>query len=189
MNCIWGNTMTSNLLEVRNLNVYYGQAHILQGVNMTVGAEPVALLGRNGMGKTTLCQALMGLLPIAQGDILFDGTKLDGRKIGAGALSGGEQQMLSIARALLTNARLLIMDEPSEGLAPSIIDHLLETLQRLSREGIGMLIVEQKLSVAAALANHVLVMVAGRIALETTSTALLADEETRRRYLGVGMSS
>ncbi len=248
MNCIWGNTMTSNLLEVRNLNVYYGQAHILQGVNMTVGAEPVALLGRNGMGKTTLCQALMGLLPIAQGDILFDGTKLAGRKpyqiaslgigyvpqgrrifpsltvhehmqlmqgrtqrlqrrwtiesiyelfprlaerrkIGAGALSGGEQQMLSIARALLTNARLLIMDEPSEGLAPSIIDHLLETLQRLSREGIGMLIVEQKLSVAAALANHVLVMVAGRIALETTSTALLADEETRRRYLGVGMSS
>jgi branched-chain amino acid transport system ATP-binding protein len=239
--------MTSNLLEVRNLNVYYGQAHILQGVNMTVGAEPVALLGRNGMGKTTLCQALMGLLPVAQGDILFDGTKLTGRKpyqiaslgigyvpqgrrifpsltvhehmqlmrgrnhrsqrrwtiegiyelfprlaerrkIGAGALSGGEQQMLSIARALLTNARLLIMDEPSEGLAPSIVDHLQATLQRLSREGIGLLIVEQKLSVAAALANQVLVMVAGRIALETTSSALLADEQTRRRYLGVGKS-
>jgi branched-chain amino acid transport system ATP-binding protein len=107
------------------------------------------------------------------------------RKVGAGALSGGEQQMLAIGRALLTNARLLIMDEPSEGLAPAIVEHLLETLKRLSNEGIGMLVVEQKLSVAAALANSMLIMVKGRIALETSSSILLADEEAQRRYLGV----
>jgi branched-chain amino acid transport system ATP-binding protein len=107
------------------------------------------------------------------------------RKVSAGALSGGEQQMLAIGRALLTNARMLVMDEPSEGLAPAIVEHLLETLKRLSDEGISMLIVEQKLSVAATLANHMLVMVKGRIALETTSSALMADEEVQRRYLGV----
>jgi len=210
-----------------------------------VGTEPVAIIGRNGMGKTTLCQALMGLVPVAKGDISFDGTKLIGRKsyqiaslgigyvpqgrrifpslsvhehmllaargrngesnrhwtveriyelfpplaerrkIGTGALSGGEQQMLAIGRALLTNPRLLIMDEPSEGLAPIIVDHLLEALKRLSAEGISMLVVEQKLSVATSLADHVLIMVKGRIALEATASALLADEDAQRRYLGV----
>ncbi len=251
--------MPSNLLEVRDLNVYYGQAHILQGVNLVVGTDPIAIIGRNGMGKTTLCQALMGLVPVAKGDITFEGTKLVGRKpyqiaslgigyvpqgrrifpslsvhehmylsgrtsrrgergdgsweglygrpqrgwteeriyelfpglaerrrVRAGALSGGEQQMLAIARALLTNARLLIMDEPSEGLAPVLVEHLLETLKRLSAEGISLLIVEQKLSVAAALADHILIMVKGIIALETSSLALLADEDAKRRYLGVG---
>jgi len=237
--------MPSNLLEVKDLNVYYDQAHILQGVDLAVGTEPVAIIGRNGMGKTTLCQALMGLVPVAKGDISFDGTKLIGRKsyqiaslgigyvpqgrrifpslsvhehmllaargrngesnrhwtveriyelfpplaerrkIGTEALSGGEQQMLAIGRALLTNPRLLIMDEPSEGLAPIIVDHLLEALKRLSAEGISMLVVEQKLSVATALADHMLIMVKGRIALETTASALLADEDAQRRYLGV----
>lgn len=236
--------MPSNMLEVRDLNVYYDQAHILQGVDLAVGTEPVAIIGRNGMGKTTLCQALMGLVPAAKGDISFDGMKLVGRKpyqiaslgigyvpqgrrifpslsvhehmqlaargrngqskrrtveriyelfpplaerrkVGAGALSGGEQQMLAIGRALLTNPRLLIMDEPSEGLAPVIVDHLLEALKRLSVEGIGMLVVEQKLSVATSLADHILIMVKGRIALETSSSALLADEVAQRRHLGV----
>jgi branched-chain amino acid transport system ATP-binding protein len=242
--------MPENLLEVKDLNVYYDQAHILQGVDLAIGTEPVAIVGRNGMGKTTLCKALMGLVPIAKGAISFKGTQLVGRKpyqiaslgigyvpqgrhifpslsvhehmqllgtrhgkskqrwtveavyelfprlaerrkVGAGALSGGEQQMLAISRALLTDAMntvptcLLIMDEPSEGLAPTVVEHLLETLKRLSNEGIGMLIVEQKLSVAAALANHMLIMVKGRIALETSSSTLLADEEAQRRYLGV----
>ena len=236
--------MPSTLLDVQNLNVYYGSAHTLQGVNMTVGDASIALVGRNGMGKTTLCKALIGLVPTAGGEILFEGKSLIGRKpyqiaslgigyvpqgrrifpsltvhehlllmagrdrsqkrrwtvenvyelfpplavrrkVGAGTLSGGEQQMLAIGRALLTDARLLIMDEPSEGLAPVVVDHLLETLKRLSTEGIGMFVVEQKLSVAAALAEQVLVMVSGRIVLETSSPALLADEEAKRRYLGV----
>lgn len=237
--------MPSSMLEVKDLNVYYDQAHILQGVDLAVGTEPVAIIGRNGMGKTTLCQALMGLVPAAKGDIFFDGRKLVGRKpyqiaslgigyvpqgrrifpslsvhehmqlvaggpngrskgrwtveriyelfpplaerrkIGAGALSGGEQQMLAIGRALLTNPRLLIMDEPSEGLAPVIIEYLLETLKQLSAEGIGMLVVEQKLSVATTVADHILIMVKGRIALETSASALLVDEDAQHRYLGV----
>jgi branched-chain amino acid transport system ATP-binding protein len=236
--------MPEHTLDVRGLDVYYGRAHILQGITLTVGAEPTALLGRNGMGKTTLCQALMGLVPVAAGEVSFDGLSLVGRrpyqiaraglgyvpqgrrifpslsvhehlrlasrsnghkaqrwtvervydlfprlaerrKLGAGSLSGGEQQMLVIGRALLTNPRLLIMDEPSEGLAPVVVEHLVETLKHLSSEGIRMLVVEQKLAVATVLAERVLIMVTGRIALETTATALLADKDAQRRYLGV----
>jgi branched-chain amino acid transport system ATP-binding protein len=245
MNSTWGIDMPNHLLEVQDLNVYYGQAHTLQDVNLVVGAEPVALVGRNGMGKTTLCQSLLGLVSVARGAISFEGNDLVGRKpyqiaslgigyvpqgrrvfpslsvhehlqllagrkssskrswtieqiydlfprlaerrkIGAGALSGGEQQMLAIGRALLAQPLLLIMDEPSEGLAPLIVDQLVETLKRLSAEGIGLLVVEQKLSVAAALADRLLVMVTGRIVLETSSQSLLADVEAQRRYLGVG---
>jgi branched-chain amino acid transport system ATP-binding protein len=233
-----------HLLEVDGLNVYYGPAHVLQDVRIRVGSKPLAVLGRNGMGKTTLCQALMGLVPVASGSIRFDGQEFSGRKpykiasaglgyvpqgrrifpslsvdehlrlvprrrgnrgsawsmsrvydlfpqlaerkrSGAASLSGGEQQMLAIGRALLTNPRLLIMDEPSEGLAPVVVDSLIETLKRLSSEGIGILIVEQRLAVAAAIADHLIVMVSGRIAAETTSEALLSDPETQRRYLGV----
>jgi branched-chain amino acid transport system ATP-binding protein len=240
--------MADALLEVSNLNVYYGPAHILQGVELVVGSEPLALLGRNGMGKTTLCQALMGLIPSAAGTIRFAGADITNRKpyqiaksglgyvpqgrrifpslsvaehlrmignrrtsggteklerwtidriyelfprlyqrrrSGAGSLSGGEQQMLAIGRTLLTNPRLLIMDEPSEGLAPVIVDQLTGTLSRLSSEGLGILIVEQKLAVARAVAERVVVMVSGRIAVETTGTALAGDAEAQRRYLGV----
>ena len=233
------------MLEVRDLNVYYGRAHVLQGVDLDVGAEPLALLGRNGMGKTTLCQTLMGLVPVASGSIRFHGADLTGdkpyqragagfgyvpqgrrifpslsvhehlrlvpsggngaggrpwtiervydlfprlaerRRSGAASLSGGEQQMLAIGRALLTNPRLLIMDEPSEGLAPVIVDHLVETLKRLSAEGLAMLVVEQKLAVATALADRLVLMVNGRIALATTAAAFGADEAAQHRYLGV----
>jgi branched-chain amino acid transport system ATP-binding protein len=234
-------------LEIVDLHVYHGRAHVLQGVQLIVAAEPVALLGRNGMGKTTLCQAIMGLIPVASGDIRFDGVSLIGRKPheiaslgigyvpqgrrifpslsvdehlrlmqnagsgraggwtpariyetfprlaerkanGAAALSGGEQQMLAIGRALLLNPRLLIMDEPSEGLAPVIVQQVLDTLHRLSGEGITLLIVEQKLAVAAAAADRLAIMLNGRIALETTAPALLADETAQRRYLGVGIA-
>lgn len=238
--------MSEHLLEVDNLNVYYGPAHILQGVTLRVSVEPLALLGRNGMGKTTLCQALMGLVPAASGSVRFDGIDLTGRKPysianrgigyvpqgrrifpslsvhehlrlvpssrgpaigsspwtvdrvydlfprlkerrrnGASALSGGEQQMLAIGRALLTNPRLLIMDEPSEGLAPVIVEQLLDTLRHLSAEGLTILIVEQKLAVATAIAERLAIMVSGKIALETTSSAFTNDVDAQRRYLGV----
>jgi branched-chain amino acid transport system ATP-binding protein len=231
-------------LEVRELNVSYGRAHVLQGVSLELGAEPLALLGRNGMGKTTLCQALLGLVPVTSGEVRLDGVSLIGRKPheianlgvgyvpqgrrifpsltvdehlrlmegkrtragdwtpervyelfprlaerkrnGAAALSGGEQQMLAIGRALLLNPRLLVMDEPSEGLAPVIVAHVIETLALLSSEGIGLFIVEQKLAVAAAAARRLAIMLNGRIALETSAEALLCDEVAQRRYLGLG---
>ena len=104
---------------------------------------------------------------------------------GGAQLSGGEQQMLAIGRALLTNPRLLIMDEPSEGLAPTIIEALIEAFRRLSSEGLAMLVVEQNLAVATALAERQVVMVAGRIFTETTSTELINDPDAQRRFLGV----
>ena len=230
-----------SLLAIRGLSVYYGQSHILQGVDLDVGAHPVSLIGRNGMGKTTLCLAIMGLVPIAAGTIEFEGLDLVGRRAhqiaaagigyvpqgrrifgslsveehlrlverrngagwtaarifelfpalgarrasGAMQLSGGEQQMLAIARALLTNPRLLLMDEPSEGLAPVVIEQLVEVLRGLSGEGVGLLLVEQNLGVATAVSEEVAVMVTGRIALTTGSGTLLADDAAQRRYLGV----
>jgi branched-chain amino acid transport system ATP-binding protein len=235
--------MPDALLEVEMLNGYYGPAHVLQDVSFSMGNEPVAVIGRNGMGKSTLCAALTGLLGSARGSVRFEGRELmdtpaykiaasgigfvpQGRRLfpsltvdehlklvagrgngkrwspkriyetfprlaerkgnGAAQLSGGEQQMLAIARALLLNPRLLIMDEPSEGLAPAVVESLLETIRRLhEEEGTALLVVEQKLGVATALAERQLVMVAGQIAVETTATELNADADAQRRYLGV----
>ena len=113
--------------------------------------------------------------------------RLAERKRNGGAqLSGGEQQMLAIGRALLTNPTLVIMDEPSEGLAPTVVESLIGTFKRLvSEEGVAVLLVEQNLGMATAVADRLLVMVHGEVALETTSAELLADEGAQRRYLGV----
>jgi branched-chain amino acid transport system ATP-binding protein len=229
------------LLAVEDVHAYYGTAHVLQGVSFTMGAEPVALIGRNGMGKSTLCATIAGLLDSATGSVRLAGRELLGRPayqraaagvgyvpqgrrlfasltvdehleiVGAGAkaawtprrvyelfprlaerkkvsgtsLSGGEQQMLAIGRALLTNPRLLIMDEPSEGLAPTIVEGLIQTIRDLAGEGMGLLVVEQNLGVATALAERQLVMVTGEIATETTAEQLSADPAAQRRYLGV----
>jgi branched-chain amino acid transport system ATP-binding protein len=236
--------MTDQLLEIRDLNVHYGSAHVLQGVDLTVGSTPLSLVGRNGMGKSTLCNALLGLVP-AEGSINFGGIELVGRQpheiaragigyvpqgrrvfpslsvdehlrlvarrngaawtiariwdlfpplaarrgSGAAQLSGGEQQMLAIARALLLNPRLLVMDEPSEGLAPIVVEQLIGVLRQLTSEGIGLLLVEQNLGVATAVSDRVAVMVTGRIALETTAASLRADEAAQRRYLGVSVQT
>jgi branched-chain amino acid transport system ATP-binding protein len=107
------------------------------------------------------------------------------KKVSAAMLSGGEQQMLAIGRALLTNPKLLIMDEPSEGLAPTIVEQLTDTCRTLTAEGLTLLLVEQNLGMATAVADRLLVMVGGEVALETTSEALLADDDAQRRYLGV----
>ena len=107
------------------------------------------------------------------------------KRNGGAQLSGGEQQMLAIARALLTNPTLLIMDEPSEGLAPAIIEHLVETFRKLEQEGLAILLIEQNLGVATSLAERQLVMVAGSIFAETTATELSSDPELQRRFLGV----
>src|SRR5207253_8033760 len=104
---------------------------------------------------------------------------------GGAQLSGGEQQMLAIGRSLLTNPTLLIMDEPSEGLAPAIIEMLIETFKKLEQEGLRILLIEQNLGVATSLAERQLIMVAGRIAAETTASELSGDADAQRRYLGV----
>jgi branched-chain amino acid transport system ATP-binding protein len=229
------------LLVVEDLNGYYGSAHVLQGVGFSMEAEPVALIGRNGMGKSTLCLALAGLLDRATGSVRLDGAELLGkpaykvagagigyvpqgrrlfesltvdehleivgagskaewtaervyelfprlaerRKVSGTSLSGGEQQMLAIGRALLTNPRLLIMDEPSEGLAPTIVEDLVQTIKDLAAAGMGLLVVEQNLGVATALAERQLVMMTGQIATETTAGELANDPAAQRRYLGV----
>jgi len=232
------------LLSVKDLDAFYGRAHVLQGVSFEMGHEAVSIIGRNGMGKTTLCNAVMQIRPpTVRGSIVFEGNELVGRpsykvaglgiayvpqgrrlfesltvdehlrmaaprrgaesrwtpdavyelfprlaerrKHGGTQLSGGEQQMLAIGRALLGNPKLLIMDEPSEGLAPTIIEMLISTFRRLAEEGLSILVVEQNLAVATALADRQLVMVAGRIAAETTAGELASDPDAQRRWLGV----
>jgi branched-chain amino acid transport system ATP-binding protein len=231
------------LFEVEGMNAFYSGAHVLHDVTFAMGGESVAIIGRNGMGKTTLCAAIMGLTPPqATGSVRLDGRELLGRpsykiaragigyvpqgrrlfpsltvaehlkisvasnshgywttervydlfprlaerkRNGGAQLSGGEQQMLAIGRALLGNPRLLIMDEPSEGLAPTVVDAVIETLRQLEAQGISILLIEQNLGVATAVAERQLIMVGGELAHETTATRLASDSELQRRYLGV----
>jgi branched-chain amino acid transport system ATP-binding protein len=231
------------LLAVDGLNAFYAGAHVLHDVSFRMGGESVSIIGRNGMGKTTLCAAIMGLSPPrATGSVQLEGQELLGRpsyriaragigyvpqgrrlfpsltvdehlkisvvrnanggwtpervydlfprlaerrKNGGAQLSGGEQQMLAIGRALLGNPKLLIMDEPSEGLAPTVIETMVETLQRLEQEGLAILLIEQNLGVATAVAERQLIMVGGELAHQTTATQLSGDAELQRRFLGV----
>jgi branched-chain amino acid transport system ATP-binding protein len=237
--------MSEPLLEVRGVDAFYGTGHILQEIEFEIGDESVAIVGRNGMGKTTLCASIMGLMPSlkgsVRGSIRFRGKELVGqapykiaqagigyipqgrrlfpslsvdehlrilgrargrwtsekvyalfprlaeRRRNTGAqLSGGEQQMLAIGRALLSNPDLLIMDEPSEGLAPTVVESLIGTFDTLAREeGLRILLIEQNLGVATSLAERQLIMVGGKIATEMTATTLSSDAEAQRRYLGV----
>jgi branched-chain amino acid transport system ATP-binding protein len=229
------------LLELADVHAFYGSAHILEGVSLSMGLEAIALIGRNGMGKSTLCNTIMGLCDQARGSIRVAGTEVRGKppyvvaaagvgyvpqgrrlfpslsvdehlrmiraarkgrwnpgevyklfprlaerkRISATQLSGGEQQMLAIGRALLLNPQLLVMDEPSEGLAPTIVENVIETCHALVGEGMGILLVEQNLGVATSVAERQLVMVSGHIAAETTASKLLEDPDAQRRYLGV----
>jgi branched-chain amino acid transport system ATP-binding protein len=235
--------MAAPLLEISGLSAFYGGAQALHDVSFSMDLASVAILGRNGMGKTTLCNAIMGFdPPRTSGSVRFEGEELVGkpahriaraglgyvpqgrrlfpsltvhehlriaarsagnggwttdgvydlfprlaerRKNGGAELSGGEQQMLAIGRALLGNPRLLIMDEPSEGLAPAIVEMLVETFKKLEEDGLAILLIEQKLDVATSLAERQLVMVGGEIALETTASELANDSEMQRRFLGV----
>jgi branched-chain amino acid transport system ATP-binding protein len=235
--------MPEPVLAIEGVDAFYGRARALEDVSFEIAGGATAIIGRNGMGKTTLCNAIVGVPPASvTGSIRFNGTELVGRpsykiaKLGIGyvpqgrrlfpslsvdehlrmvggrvgskrwtverayelfprlrerrrnggaQLSGGEQQMLAIARALLTNPTLLIMDEPSEGLAPAIVEHLIATFKTLEEEGLTILLIEQNLGVATALAERQLVMVAGSIAAETTAAELSGDPELQRRFLGV----
>ncbi|MEM1289080.1 MAG: ABC transporter permease [Pseudomonadota bacterium] len=229
-------------LDIKGLNVFYGASHALQGVDLRLESGVLSVVGRNGMGKTTLCKAILGLVPAAGGSVSFAGQSLLGkdpteisrmgigyvpqgrrlwpslsvdehlkmvakkggawsvervystfprlaeRKSNGGAqLSGGEQQMLAISRALLANPRLLVMDEPTEGLAPVIVDQVEEMLIRLAEEGdMEVLVIEQNIGVACAVADQVAIMVNGQIARMAPAAELAGDRDLQQRLLGVG---
>ena len=230
------------VLSVRDLNVYYGHSHALQGVNLELTSGVLSVVGRNGMGKTTLCNAVMGLVPTSSGTIDFHGRSLTGlppadvarlgigyvpqgrriwrsltveehfnlvaskdgswtkdrvysifprlaeRRSNDGAhLSGGEQQMLAIGRALLLNPRLLLMDEPTEGLAPLIVRQVEEMLIRLAEsDDVNVLVIEQNIGVACAVSGRVAIMVNGRINRILDSASLSSDRQLQQTLLGVG---
>jgi branched-chain amino acid transport system ATP-binding protein len=240
------------MLEVAGLHSYYGDAHILRGVSLAVPKRRVvALLGRNGMGKTTLIRSVMGLAPpeVREGSVRYDGAELRGlpphavagKRIGlvpqgrrlfpslsvtehltmvkrssdvngtsagraawtaarifelfprlaerrnhrGNQLSGGERQMLAVARALMLNPELLLMDEPSEGLAPVMVQHLEGIVRQLKETGLAILLVEQNLYSALDVADEVFILETGVIVHHCSAEALRGDHDTMHRFLGV----
>jgi branched-chain amino acid transport system ATP-binding protein len=234
------------LLEGRDLDTYYGQSHILRGVSVSIGAgETIGLMGRNGMGKTTLIRTLVGLVRPRRGSVLLGGADVtshptfaiarrgiayvpEGRGIfanlsvaenlaiaerggaaGGGPtwtrarvldlfprlaervanrgdqLSGGEQQMLAIGRALLTNPRLLILDEATEGLAPIIRDEIWKTVRLIRSTGMATLVVDKTVAAVTASADRIVILVKGEIVFEGTPVELKANPELMHRHLGV----
>ncbi|HET6184416.1 MAG TPA: ABC transporter ATP-binding protein [Acetobacteraceae bacterium] len=230
-------------LDVTDLHAFYGKSHILHGVSLRVGeGEIVSLLGRNGVGRSTTCKAIMGLVPPV-GAITWRGQRVDGCKpnviarkgIGyvpedrqifptltvrqnlalglkragrfgrwtfedvfrlfpnleerqhnhAGVLSGGEQQMLTMCRTLMGDPDLVLIDEPTEGLAPKLVDQVATLLSEIARRGVAILLVEQKLTIALRISARLYVMGHGRIVFEGTPEALRADAAIRREWLEV----
>jgi branched-chain amino acid transport system ATP-binding protein len=229
-----------SILQVEDIHTYYGDAYVLQGLSLELGeGQILGLLGRNGVGKTTLVNSIVGFNRPRKGRIVFKGSDItrlssfetvrrgmglvpQGRRVfpslsveenlrvastnggwtlprvyelfprleerrrqRARTLSGGEQQMLAIARGLMTNPDCLIMDEPSEGLAPIIIQTVWQAISRLKQQGLSILLVEQNAALALQLVDHVHVMSKGRVVYSGTPQALWADEDVKSRYLGI----
>ncbi len=232
------------MLEVRGLESGYKRSTVLQGVDLDVaGGQVLGVLGRNGVGKTTLIRALMGLVHPSAGTVRLDGVDLTGRRpdvvaragVGlvpqgrrvwppltvsehldlaarrghgrgpwtvarvldllprlgerrrheAGQLSGGEQQMLAIARALLTNPRLILMDEPSDGLAPAVVDLIGEAIGGMKAEGVTLVVVEQDLHLAFGVADEIAVMDKGRVVHRSPTEQFRRDSSVAHALLGV----
>jgi branched-chain amino acid transport system ATP-binding protein len=186
------------MLDLDNVNAFYGESHILHGVSFSVQkGEVVCLLGRNGAGKTTTILTIMGYLKPRPGRTSRDSRwsldriyelfpSLEAREYNLGfQLSGGEQQMLSIARALMLNPELLLLDEPSEGLAPMIVNEIVRVLTVLKGEGLAILIVEQNLHTALEIADRHHVMNKGIICFTGSSAELEGNEFVMRNYLSV----
>ena len=230
------------ILEVKNIDAFYGLGHILHGLSLAVAeGEVVALLGRNGAGKTTTLRSITGLTPPKKGAILYKGRDIagmDAHKISQAGiamvpetrdifsylsvkenlsiaerrgsrwqmdtviarfpglkermnhkgreLSGGEQEMLAIARALMTGPDLLLLDEPSQGLAPLVVNAVMDTIRELKHQHVSMLLVEQNAEMALQLADRVYVIDHGTVVFEGTPDRLRADTQVTATYLGVG---
>ena len=228
-------------LEVEGVHTYYGESHVLQGVSLRVDpGEVLAILGRNGMGKTTLIRTIIGFTPPREGRVLYEGTEItrlppfrmvalgmalvpQGRRVfpslsvrenldvarrgegrwtleqvyalfprlgeragnRANKLSGGEQQMLAIGRALMSNPDLLLMDEPTEGLAPLLVREVGRVITELKRSGLSILLVEQNLALALSVADRVHVLSRGQIVHTGTPAELMGNDDVKTRYLGV----
>ncbi len=233
------------MLDVKNIQVYYGQSHVIQDVSLNVQrGELVCLLGRNGAGKSTTLKSILGLVPARQGSIMFEGEDItaqatyriaekgvclvpeqrgifrlltveenlklgqkkearwslqdiygifprlyDRRRNGGGQLSGGEQQMLAIGRALLNSPKLLILDEPVEGLAPVIVEEIVAQLKLIREYGIAILLVEQNLQVCMQLADRHYILESGRVVYHNDNAAFAADTYAKDQYLGVGATA
>jgi len=233
------------MLELTGIHTYYGESHVLHGVDMTVkDGSVVALLGRNGMGKTTTIRSIIGLTPPRSGSIRFNGIELAGMapekisRVGIGLvpqgrmifpslsvtenltmaartgdkkdpwtlekvyetfprlkergrnkgnlLSGGEQQMLTIARALMTNPDLIMLDEPSEGLAPIVVQEVYRIIERLKQAGQSILVVEQDFAMAMSVADYAYIMTKGEIVYGSEPQELMENEAVKTKHLGVG---
>ena len=235
----------ADMLEIKDIHVYYGAIHAIKGVSLTVRqGEIVTLIGSNGAGKSTTLRTVSGLLKPKEGDILFEGESIAGRpaqsivKLGisqvpegrrifanmtvmenlelgafsrddsdgieadmnmvferfprllerkeqaAGTLSGGEQQMLAMGRALMSRPRLLLLDEPSMGLAPLLIREIFNIIVDINKTGTTVLLVEQNANMALSIAHRAYVLETGRIALSGDAKELAASEEVRKAYLG-----
>ena len=231
------------MLELRDIDAFYGDSHVLRGVSLAVGqGEVVCLLGRNGAGKTTTIHTIMGYLKPRSGRVVYEGRDIAAlpphaiARLGIGfvpqerrifpsltvhenltvfarapaaapwtlariyelfprlrerernlgfQLSGGEQQMLSIARALMLNPAFMLLDEPSEGLAPLIVREIISVLQRLKRDGLAILLVEQNLHTAMALADTTVVMNKGEVCFTGSPRELAGNDLILKRYLSV----
>jgi branched-chain amino acid transport system ATP-binding protein len=234
------------MLTVDDIHTYLGKSYVIQGTSLKVGAgKTVSLLGRNGVGKTTLIRSIMGLAPTSRGRILLKGADItslkpytrakkglglvpqgrqifpsltvlenlqinthmpeEGQQSGwdqerilrlfprlkarlsnrGDQLSGGEQQMLAIGRALAGNPTFLLMDEPSEGLAPIVVREIAELIHRLKNQGLSILLVEQNFKLAVGVADHVYIMSKGKIAYESTPAELAEDREIKEKFLGI----
>jgi len=204
------------MLKIENLHAWYGGSHILQGVNLEVGAgELVCLVGRNGAGKTTTVKSVAGLIPKTRGTVRFEGKDILGmpaharyamglayvpeeRRIVPGfprlkerldqqavTMSGGEQQMLAIARATASRPKFIMLDEPSEGIMPVLVDEMFRYFESLKASGVTILLIEQNVELALKIADRAYILDQGEIVHTDTARSMLADEAMQERYCSV----